>query len=111
MPLPILSPNDVPDILGGGPSSVAFGRQFVNVAQSPLSSIIDDPRFAQVRGLLQPGAGGLSPNLDRLLELGLQRIRQGTAGNVAEARTQALGRGLEGSTIEAAGVTCAPPPG
>jgi hypothetical protein len=100
--MPMQVPTSLPDI-GYGTSGIssAFLDTLRNY-QSP--SIFNMPQWGQVQSLLQPDKSGLSPNLNSMLNIGQQVIQRQTQQDVASQMSTALGRGMEGSSIEAAGV-------
>ena len=98
---------DVPtgtyDIFGGRPSAVGFQNQFLDALRSRRDPLQSDA-FKAIQQLLQPGASGMSANLDALYGIGSTKINQSTSSNVAGAQTGAQAKGLQGSSIELADV-------
>lgn len=102
--MPAYTP-EIPSIFSGmGGVDKLAGEKVNLLTQSPVSSAAGNPMFAQIMNLLAPGAGGMSPNLDALYNIGSERIGRQQSQDVASARTMALGRGMEGSSIEELGV-------
>lgn len=99
----------IPDLPGPGMGATdRFNQAFLStLGKSGTPSAAGTGSFKTAQDLLAPGEGGLSTTLQRLYDMSVGKIDQATAGNIASAQTGALGRGLEGSSIEQAGVGAA----
>ena len=72
---------------------------------SPNPNILNSDAFAKIRALLAPPTdGGLNPNLQGMYDSGARSNAMGASAAGASAKSDAVGRGLEGSSVEAYGV-------
>lgn len=81
-------------------ASTVFGQTYNKAINAPAFDIFSTPEFQQIQQLLNPGAGGLSRNLQGMMDIGRGQIGNQTAGNIAMAKSNAQGLGMEGSSIE-----------
>lgn len=107
MPAPDLSfiPTKLPATTGNPGLDKYTGASLDALKSAPTTDIFSSDAFAQIQKLLGPGAGGgLSPALMAMFSQGQKTNALNTSAAVAGAKSDAVGRGLEGSTVESQGV-------